>query len=440
MALVVIGGVAAGLSAAARARRLDPRLDITVLERGDVISYGACGLPFFIEGRIRDASQLVVYTPEYFRKERNITVRTGARVVSISHPRREVALENGERIRYEKLVIATGARACTAGIAGADGPRVFRVHTYDDAVRLKAFMDRNRPKRAVIFGAGYVGVEMADALRRNGLAVTVLEQEENVLLRNDPVLTAAVRKQLELHGIELRCGVKVAAIEPDHVAGVPCDLVILSVGFKPNVELAADAGAGIGRSGAIRVDDRMETSVRGIFAAGDCAETQHLVSGRPTYIPLGTTANKMGRVAGANAAGGRERFPGIAGTSIVGIFGMAYATTGFSAEQARAEGFSPVAARVEARVRPKYYQGPFGAPRSSNTTVELIADRPTRRLVGATIVGEDGAAGRINVVAAALAARMKVDDFEQLDLAYSPPFGAVWDPLLIAAQQLIKDI
>ena len=439
MALVVIGGVAAGLSAAARARRLDPRLDILVLEKGNVISYGACGLPFFIEGRVRDARELTVYTPEYFRRQRNIEVRTGARVVSLSHSRREVALESGERVRYDKLVIATGARAGAAGITGADRPHVFRLHTYDDAVRLKAFLAEKRPKRAVVIGAGYVGVEAADALRRNGLAVTVLEQGPNALLRDDPRLTAALQKQLERHGVELRCGAAVAVIEPDHVAGVPCELVILSAGFTPNVELAAEAGVEIGRTGAIRVDDRTETSLRGIFAAGDCAETFHLVSGRPAYIPLGTTANKMGRVAGANAAGARERFPGVAGTTIVGAFGMAFAVTGFSAAQARSEGFSPVLARVEAPVRPKYYQAAFGAPRSSLTTVELVADRATRRLIGGTVIGEDGAAGRINVIAAALAARMKVEDFEALDLAYSPPFAAVWDPLLIAAQQLVKE-
>jgi NADPH-dependent 2,4-dienoyl-CoA reductase/sulfur reductase-like enzyme len=438
--LLVIGGIAAGLSAAARARRFDSNLPITVLEGGPVASYGACGLPFYVEGRVRDAGELVVYTPEYFRKERNITVRTGARVSTISHPRREVSLASGERIHYDKLIIATGARAGTARIEGAAQPHVFRLHTYDDAVRMREFLCASKPKRAVVIGAGYVGVEAADALRRNGLAVTVLERAEDVLLRDDPTLTSAVRKQLELHGVELRCGVTVKTIESDAVAGIPCDLVVLSAGFQPNVELAAEAGIELGRSGAIKVDERMETNLRGVWAAGDCAETLHLVSNRPAYIPLGTTANKMGRVAGANAAGARERFPGIVGTSIVGIFGMAYATTGFSAAHARAEGFSPVVAKVEARVRPRYYQSVFGAPRSAFTTVELVADRATRRLIGGMVIGEDGAAGRINVVASALSAHMKVDDFEQLDLAYSPPFGTVWDPLLIAAQQLMKQL
>src|SRR5262249_4542338 len=223
---------------------------------------------------------------------------------------------------------------------------------------------------------------------------------------------------------ELRMGIRV-----DTVEGLPYDMVVIAAGFKPNVELAAAAGIETGRRGAIRTDDRMETNLRGVYAAGDCAEVGHLVSARPTWIPLGTTANKMGRVAGANAAGGRERFPGIVGTSIVSIFGMAFATTGFSVAQARAEGFDPVSARIEGNTKPRYYQ-------PTKTTVELIADRPSRRLFGANIGGDEGSTGRINVVGTALQARLRVDEFEQLDLAYSPPFSPVWDPILIAAQQL----
>ena len=321
MALVVIGGVAAGMSAASRARRIDPKLPITVLEKGPVISYGACGLPYFVEGRVRDAKQLIVYTPEYFRKERNIEVRTGARVVSISHSRREVQLESGDRVPYERLVIATGARCDNLGIAGIEQPHVFTLQTIDDAERMRRFLRERRPKRAVVIGAGYIGVEAADALRRQGLHVTIVDRSEHALARDDPPFTDAVRKVLEAHGVELRCGVGVKAIEPGQVAGVPCDMVVLAAGMKPNVELAREAGVEIGRTGAIRTDDRMETSLRGVYAAGDCAEVTHLVTGRPAYIPLGTTANKAGRVAGANAAGGRERLAGIVGTSIVGVFG-----------------------------------------------------------------------------------------------------------------------
>jgi NADPH-dependent 2,4-dienoyl-CoA reductase/sulfur reductase-like enzyme len=433
MALVVVGGVAAGLSAAARARRVDPSLEIVVLERGRAVSYAACGLPYLVEGRVREARQLVVHTPEYFRKERNIDVRTGARVVSIQHPRREVTLETGERVRYDRLILATGARCDISRIEGSGLPNVFTLHTLEDAERMRGFLRERKPKRAVVIGAGYIGLEAADALRRNGLQVTVLERSPNALKRDDPALTEAVRRQLERHGVELACGVEVRAIAADGVAGVACDMVVAAGGFKPNVEQAAEAGVELGRSGAIRTDDRMETSLRGVFAAGDCAETMHTVTGRPVWIPLGTTANKTGRVAGANAAGGRERFNGVAGTTILGIFGMGFATTGLSMAQARAEGFSPVAARIEAGVRPGYYGG-------GKTTVELVADRATRRLLGGSAIGEDGAAGRINVIATALEARMCVDQFEQLDLAYSPPFATVWDPLLIAAQQLMKEL
>ena len=433
MPLVVIGGIAAGLSAAARARRIDPRLEIVVLEQGSAVSYGACGLPYFVEGRVREAGDLVVHTAGYFRQERRIDVRTGARVTAISHPRREVTLDSGARVAYDKLVIATGARPDTSGIRGAGQPHVFTLHTLDDAVRMRAFLRERQPRRAVVVGGGYIGVEAADALRRNGLEATLLERSRHLLLRGDAAFTDAVRKQLEKHGVEVRCDTAVDSIEAGAVNGVACDMVVVAAGFRPNVELAAEAGIRIGRSGAIATDDRMETSLRGVFAAGDCAEVNHLVTGRPAYIPLGTTANKCGRVAGANAAGGRERFAGIVGTSIVGIFGMGFAATGFSLEQARAEGFSPVAARIEAPARPRYFQG-------TRTTVELVADRNSRRLVGGSVIGEEGVAGRIDVIAAALANQMRVDEFEQLDLAYSPPFAPVWDPLLIAAQQLLKEL
>lgn len=426
MALVVIGGVAAGLSAAARARRIAPQLDIVVLEKGPVISYGACGLPYFVEGRVREAQDLIVYTPEYFRKQRNIEVRTGARVVSISHPRREVALESGARVRYDHLVIATGARCDTCGQASLP-PHVFTLHTLDDATRLRAFIREKKPSNGVVVGAGYIGLEAADALRRNGLRVTVLERSQQLLLRDDEWWTALVRRQLTENGVEVRCGVDVQAFD------FPADVVVAAAGFKPNVELAAQAGVEIGRSGAIRTDDRMETNLRGVFAAGDCAEVGHRVTGRPTWIPLGTTANKAGRVAGANAAGGRERFAGIVGTSIVGIFGMGFATTGLTAVQARSEGFSPVAVQIEAKSKPGYFQG-------SKTSVELVADRATGKLLGGSAIGDDGAAGRVNVIATALQAGLRVDQFEQLDLAYSPPFSTVWDPLLIAAQQLMKEL
>lgn len=425
MRLLVIGGVAAGLSAAARARRIDPSLEIVVLEKGADISYGACGLPYYLEGRVRRAEELIVHTPEYFRKERNIAVRTGARVVSISHPRREVTLDGGERVHYDRLVIATGARPRTKDFEGATlPPHVFTLHTLEDAERLKAYLCDKQPKQAVVVGAGYIGLEAADALRRNGLAVTVVEQGPHVLGRGDAELTKAVRERLERFRVELQLNTRISAVERR-------ELVILATGLRPNVEIAVEGGVEVGRTGAIRVDEHMETNLPGVFAAGDCAEAPHLVTGRPAYIPLGTTANKMGRVAGANAAGRRERFGGVVGTAILNIFGMGVAFSGLSVEQARREGFSPVSARIAAPSRPGYFGG-------KPITVELVADAATRRLLGGSVWGEDGVEGRINVIATALHNRMRVEDLEQLDLAYAPPFATVWDPVLIAAQQLIK--
>lgn len=426
MRLLAIGGVAAGLSAAARARRLDASLEIVVLEKGPVVSYGACGLPYYIEGRVQRPEQLIVYTPEYFRRERNITVRTGARVVSITHARREVLLEGGERVPYDRLAIATGARVRTGGIEGAGQPNVFTLQTPDDAERLRIWLREKRPARALVVGAGYLGLEAADALRRNGLEVSIVEQSAHALRREDAELTRIVRERLERFRVELRTNTRISSIENG-------DTVILAPGLQPNVEIAAEAGVEIGRTGAIHVDERMQTNLAGVYAAGDCAEVTHLVTGRPAYIPLGTTANKMGRVAGANAAGARERFAGVVGTAIVNVFGLGIGITGLSAGQARSEGFKPVFARITGRSRQSYFGG-------KPLTVELTADSESGRLLGGSAWGEHGVEGRINVIAAALHNRMRVDELEQLDLAYAPPFATVWDPVLIAAQQLSKMI
>jgi NADPH-dependent 2,4-dienoyl-CoA reductase/sulfur reductase-like enzyme len=426
MRLLVIGGVAAGMSAAARARRLDPGLEIVVLEKGPVVSYGACGLPYFVEGRVRRSSELIVYTPEYFRKQRNITVRTGARVTSIAHSRREVLLDGGERVHYDRLVIATGARPRDAGIAGGRLPHVFHLHTLADGERMRRFLEEKRPRSALIVGAGYIGFEGADVLRRHGIQVAIASRHENALNRLDPELSKLLTAHVQRFGVEMRWNTTVQSVE-DERAG----MVLLATGIQPNVEIAQEAGVEIGRTGAVRVDERLETNLSGVYAAGDCAENFHLVTGRPEWVPLGTTANKMGRIAGANAAGRRERFPGIVGTSILSVFGMGIGLTGLSCEQARLAGFSAREVRIQAHSKPGYFGG-------RPLTVQLVADRNTRRLLGGWVFGEHEVAGRINVIAMALQNRMRVEDLEASDLAYAPPFAPVWDPVLIAAQQLSK--
>ena len=422
MRLVVVGGVAAGMSAASRARRVDPGLDIVVLEKGERISYGACGLPYLIEGQVQAAGQLEAHSRDFFERQRDIRVRTGAEVVSVRHSAREVVLKSGERVHYDKLIWAAGARP----VSRLRGENVFSLHTDVDGERLKRFLDERRPATAAVVGGGYIGLEMATALRARGLKVTLFNARTDLLNREDAWLTQLVQKKLEDCGVEVRLNQSVQ--DP---AELPFDLVLAATGLQPNVSAIADAGAETGRSGALRVSDRQETSLGGVWAAGDCCEARHLVTGSNVWIPLGTTANKTGRIAGANAAGKLERFEGIVGTSIVRAAGLSIATTGLSSAQARREGLRPISAEITDLNRPNYFW-----PR--RVWIQLVADSMNGRLIGGTVVGEEDASGRINVIAAALHARMKVSALEQFDLAYAPPYATVTDPLLTAARQLSK--
>lgn len=422
MRLLVVGGVAAGLSAASRARRLDPHAEITVLEKGQRISYGACGLPYLIEGQVRDIGELTVYTPEFFEKERDIRVRTGAEVTALHPARREAVLSSGERLGYDALVWAAGARPRER----FDDPRLFSLHTDVDARRLQEALAGGKPKSAAVVGGGYIGLEMAGALRARGLEVELYDRGPHLLHWNETWLTEALTARLEEYRVHVHLNSPV--VSP---ASLPHDVVLTAVGLSPNAEIPAAAGAETGRSGALLVNEFCETSLAGVYAAGDCCETMHAVTRAPAWVPLGTTANKMGRVAGANAAGGRERFPGIAGTAVVRIAGLGIATTGLSASLATGAGFDAVAARITKREKPPYFRG-------RRATVELVADRRTARLLGGCVTGDIDPTGRINVIATALQAQLTAHQFAQLDLAYAPPYATVMDPLLVAAQQLIK--
>jgi NADPH-dependent 2,4-dienoyl-CoA reductase/sulfur reductase-like enzyme len=434
MRLVVVGGVAAGLSAASRARRLDSSLEIVVLEKGERISYGACGLPYFIEGRVRSIDDLTVYKPEFFERERNIRIRTRTEASAIRHSSRELVLASGERLRYDRLIWTAGARPAQRAPARHDAAqcdndaRLFSLHTDEDALRLDKFLRDKAPKRAAVVGGGYIGLEMAGALRTRGLEVTLIENGKDLLQRGDAHLTQTIVERLERCRVEVRLGEN--AGDPREL---PHDLILWSAGLKPNVEIPAEAGVELGRTGAIHTDDRMETALRGVYAAGDCCETNHVVSGKPCWIPLGTTAQKTGRVAGANSTGGRERFGGVAGTSIVKVCGLGVGVTGLSENEARQCGFRPVSARVEAFEKARYLLG-------RKVEVTLTADAGSGRLLGATVTGDEGVLARLNTVVAALHARMGVEQLAGLDLAYAPPYAPVMDPVLVAAQQLLRDL
>ena len=439
--LVVVGGVAAGLSAAARARRLDPALDVHVYERTGFCAYSACGLPYLVGGVIPRHTALVARTPENFA-DQGIAVHLHHEVQAVDVAAGRVRVRDLESGRereapYDELVLATGGRA-RLPLPGTDLPGVFVVRTVEDGLAIREWIARERPQRAVIVGGGYIGLEMAEALRSRGLDVTLLELLPRVLPLVDDEVAQDVEAELIRQGVDLRCSIPVDRVEGDRpvrrvmagAEGMDADLVVVCVGVTPDSSLASAAGMPLGARGAVAVDDAMRTQAEHVWAAGDCAETRHHLHDLPAYIPLGTTANKQGRVAGANIAGRSESFAGVVGTAAVKVFDLHVARTGLSGVEAARAGIDAVAATIVHRSRAVYYPG--GGP----IKVKITAERGTGRLLGAQLAGGEGVAKRIDVVAAALHLRAGVDELAGFDLSYAPPFAPVWDPLLMAARQV----
>ncbi|HZI20554.1 MAG TPA: FAD-dependent oxidoreductase [Pyrinomonadaceae bacterium] len=437
--LLIIGGVAAGLAAAMEARRRSPELAVTVVERTGDVSYGACGIPYVISGRIPSLDGLRVRTPEYFRERHGITLRLDCEARELLPARSIVRVfEGGEEreIAYTSLVVATGAAAVCPPLPGRDLAGVFVLRHLGDARRLLAHLDAERPRSAVVVGAGYIGLEMAEAFRERGLAVTLIEATDRVMGALGGRGRDEVAGELRTRGVEVLFGERVVAFEGagGRVARVLTEggrafeagVVSIGVGVRPEVALAVGAGLEVGESGALVVDERQQTSAPGVYAAGDCAEVRHLVSGRRVWHPLGQPAVRQGWTAGANAAGAEARYHGVVGTNAVKVFGLELARTGLSLEEALRAGFDAAEAESDAPSRAGYYPG------GSEIVTTLVADR-RGRLLGAQMVGREGVAHRVNTYAAALHAGMKVDEVERLDLAYAPPFAPTIDPVIRAA-------
>lgn len=445
--LVVVGGVAAGMSAASRARRLRPDVEIVVLEKGHDVSYGACATPYYISGVIDARERLIRYEAEFFRRERRIDVRLGAEALGLDPKRKRVRYRDGgeEALEYDALVLATGATPVKPPLPGIDLPGVFLLRTLTDADAIKGAFDRGGVERVAIVGAGYIGLEMAEAFSTRGAAVTVLELLPSVLSTYDPDVSEIIERELLDRGVIVHKEVRVEGFEPasetDRVgyvlAGgrrIPTDAVLVSVGVRPATALAESARIERGATGAIRVDARQVTSDPSVLAAGDCCEAVHVVTGKPAWIPLGTTANKQGRIAGENAVGGSVRFGGIAGTNTTKVFGLEVAQTGLSSSSAEDEGLRIASVKITGRSRAHTYPG------SSSITVKLIFEEGTGRVLGAQMAGGEGVAKRIDTIAAAIHARMSVADLAGVDMSYAPPFAPVWDPVLIAANQAVKKV
>lgn len=443
----MVGGDAGGMSAAAQARRRRDadELQIVAFERGTYTSYAACGLPYFVADEISTPDRLVARSPEEHRR-RGIDVHVEHEVVDIDLDARSVTVADlragHDRVeRFDQLVVATGATPIRPALPGVDAHGVHGIQTIYDGIALREHVDAHRHalQRAVVVGGGYIGLEMGEALHQRGLPVTIVELAPQPMSVLDPDMGALVADAIRRVGIELRTDTRCDGFEVDadgHVRGVvtpagvvPADLVVLGMGVRPNSALAGAAGIAVGDTGGIVTDRRMATSAQGVWAAGDCVETHHRVSRRPVAVALGTHANKQGRVVGVNATGGYETFRGVIGTAITKICEYEIGRTGLNEREARAAGFLVEAARIESTTRAHYYPG------ATPITVKVVAERRSGRVLGAQIIGREGAAKRIDVMAAAIWNEMTADELWQLDLGYAPPFSPVWDPTLIAARK-----
>lgn len=440
MRVLIVGGDAAGMSAAMQIRRRQPDWKVTVLEKGRYTSYASCGIPYYLAGDVPDLDDLVVVSPREFREKRGVDVRDGWEALEIDVASRRVRASTGdgerEELSFDRLLIASGASPIVPRWPGVELEGVVPVRSLADTKRLETLLDR-RTRRAVIIGAGYIGLEMAEALRRRGLEVLLLERLPGVMGGAEARVTELVAEELGRRGIELRLETEVRGLAggPDGLAAVettaeslPAELAILALGVRPNSRLAGDAGLALGDSSAIRVDRGQRTSAADVFAAGDCAEAEHLVLGRPAWVPLALTANRQGRVAGAVMAGDDDTFPGMVGTAVTRLFELTLARTGIDEVTAKREDIDHDTVEITAPSKAHYFPG------SEPLWVKLVFRKDDRRLLGAWLAGRDPSAGkRCDILATAITAGMTVDQVANLDLSYAPPFSPVWDPVLQAA-------
>jgi NADPH-dependent 2,4-dienoyl-CoA reductase/sulfur reductase-like enzyme len=459
---VVVGGDAAGMSAASKAKRDDPDLDVVVFEQGEWVSYGACGLPYYIKGEIRSLEDLVSVTPEEFRRERGIDLRTGHEVVDVDPATETVTArsDDGESVQeYDHLLLSTGAEAVVPPIHGIDRTGVYTLGSMSDGKDLREYVGRARsdgdlhqPDRGPacqfletcngpvgIVGGGYIGVEMAEALAANGFEVHLFQRGDRILTQFSEATSDAVRDHLDEQNVALYLGAEVEELAgDDRVEAVvtegmelPVEMVLVGTGVRPRTDLAEDAGIDLGETGAIATDAYRETNVPDVYAAGDCAEAEHVVTGEQAYVPLALTANRHGRAVGQTVAGTPTEGGGIAGTAAVKAFDLEAARTGIlDHDTAREAGFEPLTETITAKSRAGYY------PEGGTVQVTLTVDRPSGRVLGGSLSSEygEGAVHRSHALVGAVTEGIAVDELANYDLAYAPPFNTTWDPVLTAAK------
>jgi NADPH-dependent 2,4-dienoyl-CoA reductase/sulfur reductase-like enzyme/rhodanese-related sulfurtransferase len=445
--LLVIGGVAAGPKAAAKARRCDPEMEIIVYQEEAEISYAGCGLPYYISGVVKERSELLSRTAGQFAMD-GIRIQKHRRIEEIDIAKRTLSgrnLESGEIFtdRFDRLVLATGAQPIRPKIEGLGLKNVFYLRSIFDADSIVEHIRSEDIRNVVIAGGGYIGLEMAESLLQLGKKVTIIELAPQILTLFDEDFAGILRQYLEKKGVKIFTSEGIKALKgkdgavthvQTHSHEIEADAVLISLGIRPQIELAKQAGLKIGETGAIWVNERMETSVEGIYAAGDCAETTHLVTGNRTWIPLGSTANKQGRVVGANVCGGNAIFPGVMGTVVFKTFDFNVAKTGLSMKEAEKEAFHPIQAIVRGFDRAHYYPG------RKESTLKVVAEKETGRILGGQAIGEGPSDKFIDILAMALHAKMSCQELASVDLAYAPPFSPVLSPVIVAANVLLNKL
>lgn len=452
--IVIIGGVAAGLKAAAKARRCDAKASITVLERGEMISYGACGMPYYVGGDVKDIDDLMktpvgaMRNSAFFKNVKDIEVLTQTEVIAINREAKRITVKrllSGEEkiIPYDKLVIATGASAIKPPLPGVELSNIYQLWHPNDAKAVRQGLENNQFKSAVIIGAGLIGMEMAEALSKWKIPVTVVEMKEQVFPAFlDGEMSGIVEKYVKEKGITLLTEEKVMSFTGDAVVAsvetdkrsIPADLVILAIGARPNAELAKAAGLSIGSTGAIAVDSEMRTSDPDIYAGGDCVENVNMLSGKKVFAPMGSTANKHGRVIGENLCGGHAAFKGILTTAVVQIHSLNVGKTGLTEREAREIGYDYVTATVAGHDKPHYMPG------AKPITVKLIAEASTGKVLGMQAVGEGEVAKRVDVAATLLTLGGTIEDLFDVDLSYAPPYNSPIDNVAVAANAVMNKL
>lgn len=444
MKVVIVGGVAGGATAAARLRRLDETAEIVVFERSGFVSYANCGLPYYIGGVIEDQEELTLQTPESFYERFRVQMKVRHEVTAIDRSAKTVTVRNlatGEVFQesYDKLLLAPGARPTQPALPGVGLDRLFTLRTVEDTLRIRRFVDTQHPKSVVLAGGGFIGLELAENLRERGLDVTIVQRPKQLMTPFDADMAALIHREVRAHGVRLALGHTVEGFAESE-GGVQvllkdeqplqADMVILAIGVTPDSRLAAEAGLELGLKGSILVNDRMQTSDPDIYAVGDAVQVNHFVTGQPALIALAGPANKQGRIAADNMAGGDSRYKGSQGSSVLKIFDLTAAATGLNETAARRAGLDVEAAVLSPMNHAGYYPG------GRVMTMKVLFERRTGKLLGAQIVGSDGVDKRIDVLATAIRAGMTAADLTELDLAYAPPYSSAKDPVNMAGYMM----